>query len=399
MIHVGIDLGKSTLAVCQTAGGSRPHHWPVTKISLTNPDWHIRLAALIPAGAIVTLEPTGTHYMTPIITAITGHNCTIWQIPTTITGKIRAVHISQAKSDRTDAQALALAAQWLAAGEHIPGAYPYDSELEEEVARLRALVNTHERLTRARTRTLNQLDALAHSMWPSLAQKKSTWLRAAHAGYITPAEIHDLARQLAREDYPEAYSHRASREALLRLADITPPINARPTTRTAIDDLLTTHATLNEQIQANADAITAAVLRPPFETITRRWMTIPYAVPRNGELPGNLIALATLHIATRGRAGDFSRDQFKAAVGAHPKTRQSGNSITRDRVKKGYRPAMTALRMWTLNLIRPNAINNPIQRYYQTCITPYRTQAAVNKLARIIWAVARDPDGYRDRME
>ena len=393
MIHVGIDLGKSAIAVCPTADDS-PRRWKVTKISLSDPDWHIHLRALVPAGATVAIEPTGTHYMTPIITALQPRNCTIWQIPTTATSKIRAIHISQAKSDRTDAQALALAARWLAAGDHIPGAYPYDTDLEEEVTHLRALVNTHERLTKSRTRALNQLDALAHSMWPSLAQKKSTWLRAAHAGYITPAEIHDLARALARQETIEGYSHNSSREALFRLAKITPALDARPATRAAIADLLAMHATLNDQIHANAQAITAAVLRPPFEDITRRWMTVPYAVPESGELPGNLITLAALHVATHGRADAIPRDTFKAAIGAHPKTRQSGDRITRD-IKKGYRPAMRGTRLWAMRLLNPQTIPNPVRDYHQRVKTPYKTQAAVGKLAVILWAVARDPEGYR----
>lgn len=394
MIHVGIDIGKSTLVTARSHPADPPHKWPITCIDLENPAWWQELRALVPSGCIVTAEPTGTHYLTPILTALTGKNAHIWQIPTTATKHIRAVHISSGKSDRTDAQALALAATWIAQGRHVHGAYPLDSELDDSVSSLRALLNNHARLTKQRTRALNQLDQLGHSMWPALVQKKDAWLRACSVGAITPDEVRDLA---ADADQHPAYKHGATRKALRTLADRLPPgIPARDSTRLAVQELVALVAALSAQIAANSELVTVAVLAPPYEEVTRRWMTVPYAVPQYGELPGNLLSLAALHVATRGHVLTFSIDEFKAAVGAHPKTRQSGDSITRDKVKKGYRPAMTALRMWTLTLISPKTRDNPVRRYHARLKTPYRTQAAVNKLARILWGVARDPNGYRE---
>lgn len=391
MIHLGIDIGKHALVIARSHPTAPPHQWLTTTIQLKDPDWWRQLRELTPAGCIVTVEPTGTHYLTPLLTALSGKNVQIWQIPTTTTGKIRAVHISAGKSDRTDAQALELAATWIASGRTVHGAYPLDTDLDEAVSGLRALLNNHHRILKQRTRTLNQLDQLAHSLWPALAQKRDVWLKCAAAGAITPDEI----RQLAAAP-PDAFRHHRAHAALLALAEQLPPgLPARPTTRAAAADLVTLLDDLNAQLTDSANRITETVLQEPYATITQRWMTIPYAVPRTG-IPGNLVTIATLHVATRGHVLDFSIDQFKAAVGAHPKTRQSGDRITHERVKRGYRPAMMALRMWTMNLIRPNAIDNPVKRYHQALRTPYRTQAAVGKLARILWGVARDPDGYRD---
>ncbi len=395
MIHVGIDIGKSTLMVAQSHQTLPVNRWPATPIRLTDPDWHHTLAALVPAGAIVTAEPTGTHYLTPILIALRDRNVTVWQVPTTTTKHVRAVHVSGGKSDRTDAQALALAATWIAQGRPVHGAYPLDLTFDDEVTSLRQLVNAHSLMTRSRTRLLNQLDQLGHSLWPTLVQSKNIWLRAVSADAITPAEVRALAAFENLKSVP-GYENPAARAALHKLAALLPDnLPASNRTRTSIADLHDQVLTLTAQIAQNAETITTTVQRPPFEKITARWITMPYAVPEQGELPGNLIAIATLHVATKGRADTFSRDEFKAAIGAHPKTRQSGDRITRERVKKGYRPAMVATRMWTLTLVSPRVQENPIRRYYASVKSPYRMQAAVGKLARILHAVARDPAGYR----
>lgn len=395
MIHVGIDIGKSVLVLAQSHPTLPPHQWRTTTINLTEPDWYQTLRALVPAGAIVTAEPTGTHYLTPILIALRDRNVTIWQVPTTTTKHVRAVHISSGKSDRTDAQALALTATWIAQGRPPHGAYPLDLTLNDEVATLRTLINAHARMTRSRTRLLNQLDQLGHSLWPALAQSKNIWLRAVSADAITPAEVRALAARDNLKSVP-GYETPAARAALRKLAAALPEdLPASPRTRASIADLHNEVLTITAQIASNAAAITSAVQRPPFADITARWTTMPYAIPEQGELPGNLITIATLHVATKGRAETFSRDEFKAAIGAHPKTRQSGDRITRDRVKKGYRPAMVATRMWTMTLISPRVQENPVRTYYNALTTPYRMQAAVGKLAKLLHAVARDPAGYR----
>lgn len=386
MIHVGIDIGKSVLMVAQSHETLPVNRWPATPVSMSEPDWHRTLAALVPAGAIVAAEPTGTHYLTPILIALRDRNVTVWQVPTTATRHIRSVHVSGGKSDRTDAQALALAATWIAQGRPVHGAYPLDLSLTDDVASLRQLVNAHARMTRSRTRLLNQLDQLAHSLWPALAQSKNIWLRAVSADAITPAEVRALATFENLKSVP-GYENPAARAALRKLATLLPtdlPASAR--TRASVADLHNEVLTISAQVAANADAITSVVQRPPFVEIATRWRTIPSA---------SNLAIAALLVASKGRPETFSRDEFRAAIGAHPKTRQSGDRITRERVKKGYRPAIVATRMWTMSLLNPNSRENPVRTYYNALTTPYRMQAAVGKLARILHAVACDPSGYR----
>jgi len=208
MIHIGIDIGKSVLTVATSDPAAPPCTWPVANIDLEDPAWWRHLRSHIPAGAIIVIEPTGTHYMTPIFTALTGLNCQLWLVNTTTTGKIRAVHISTAKSDRTDAQALALAATWIAQGRRVHGARPYGSD--EVTATLRQLVNAHASATKTVTRHHNRLQQLAHALWPALAQHMPTYMKAIAVGAVLPDDVRDLA---ARDDLAAlpGYKHHSAR--------------------------------------------------------------------------------------------------------------------------------------------------------------------------------------------
>jgi len=379
--------------LCTSNATQPPRKWPTVKISYDQPDWYRALLTLVQPGAVVVFEPTGWHYARPVITALAAHDCSLWQVPTNATGHIRDIHISPGKSDRTDAQALALAATWIAAGHHIPGAYPHHNELEDAVTELRLLINTRARAIRSRTRILNQIDQLGFSLWPALVQKKEIWLRAARVGAITPAQVKALAADPCLMDY-EAYQHGNARNALKALAEMLPAVDGPPATVQNIRDLLTKIDALTDEAHAISQRTTDIVSADPFQEVTERWRTIPYAVPKQSDPPGNLFGLATLHVACRGRAQDFARDEFKKALGAHPKTRQSGDAVRRDRIKAGYRPAMTTLYTWAMVLVKPNAQPNPIRDYFQTTATQYRMQATVRKLAHVLWGVARDPAGY-----
>ncbi len=383
MIHIGIDIGKSVLTVATSDPAAPPCTWPVANIDLEDPAWWRHLRSHIPAGAIIVIEPTGTHYMTPIFTALTGLNCQLWLVNTTTTGKIRAVHISTAKSDRTDAQALALAATWIAQGRRVHGARPYGSD--EVTATLRQLVNAHASATKTVTRHHNRLQQLAHALWPALAQHMPTYMKAIAVGAVLPDDVRDLA---ARDDLAAlpGYKHHSARAALQRLAEKLPPGIPAPDHREPILALHSNISALQAEIAALESAITAEIEKPALEEVTRRWRTVPSASD---------LAIAALHVATHGRAQDFTRDEFRAAVGAHPKRRQSGDRVTAQKTKSGYRPTMKNLYLWTLRLLRTNNRPNPVAAYFDTVHTDRRMHAAVGKLARILHAVARDPAGYR----
>jgi len=48
-------------------------------------------------------------------------------------------------------------------------------------------------------------------------------------------------------------------------------------------------------------------------------------------------------------------EQFKAALGAFPQVKSSGATHQSSAHKKGYRPAMNALLLWTLHLVKSTA--------------------------------------------
>lgn len=383
MIHLGIDVGKSALTIAVSDPAAPPRSWPVASIDLEDPAWWRNLRAHVTPGAIIVIEPTGTHYMTPIFTALTGLNCQLWLLNTTTTGKIRAVHISSAKSDRTDAQALALAATWIAQGRPPHGARPYGSN--DITATLRQLVNAHASASKNASRALNRLTQLAHALWPALAQHMPTYLKAIAADAVLPDEVRALAAFEDLKSVP-GYEHPATRAALQRLAEKLPPGLPAPDHRDAIIALHANLSALRTEIAALESAITAEIEKPELAEVTRRWRTIPSTSD---------LAIAALHVATHGRAQDFTRDEFRAAAGAHPKRRQSGDHVTARKTKAGYRPAMKNLYLWTLRLLRTDRRPNPVAAYFDSVHTNRRMQAAVGKLARILHAVARDPSGYR----
>jgi hypothetical protein len=110
----------------------------------------------------------------------------------------------------------------------------------------------------------------------------------------------------------------------------------------------------------------------------------------------NQSQIAALHVATHGKADQMETEQFKAALGAFPQVKSSGITHESHAHKKGYRPAMNALFIWTLNLVKPTAPDNPIRRYFNGGEKNggKKFTAARAKLARILAAVARSENGY-----
>lgn len=381
-IHAGIDIGKTALTVATTNPAAPPHQWPTATIHLTNPNWWRDLRAIIPPASLIVVEPTGTHYLTPIETALAGLNCQLWLINTTTTGKIRAVHISNAKSDRTDAQALALAAAWLADGRRIHGARPYGYD---PTAHLRQLLNNHARTSKSLTRDLNRFGQLAHALWPALGQSKDTYLRAITAtAAISPDDIRHLAARPDLNTIP-GYERPQTRAALQTLARKLPPGLPAPDLSEPIKSLAASITSLQTDLARLETEIITEIQSPPFEEITRRWRTVPASSD---------LAIAALTVATRGNVLDFTRDQFRSAIGASPKRAQSGQRVTTAHTRTGYRPAMKNLYLWTLRLLTTTNRPNPVADYFDRAQTDRRMHAAVGKLAKILHAVARDPNGY-----
>jgi transposase len=238
-------------------------------------------------------------------------------------------------------------------------------------------VNARTRAVKETTRTTNRLRQLAHAVNPFYAQRIDTYRHAIAAGAITAGEIE-------AEPFPNMHPNR--RAAIRRLAKQPPapiPDALRRALITTAADLDTAH---QREAAAEADLIEALNIYP--SAAVERWQTIPGGTP--------LFTAAILVAVGDPLAVDV--DQFKAALGAYPQLEHSGTTTRGRSTKKGYRPAMNALYLWTMNLINVDLTPpNPIRTYYAggEKAGGKKMTAAKAKLARVLWAVARDPEGYK----
>ena len=84
-----------------------------------------------------------------------------------------------------------------------------------------------------------------------------------------------------------------------------------------------------------------------------------------------------------------------SAVGAVPRTYESGATDKTRLIKKGYRPAVDAVYLWTMRMTSPNFPPNPVRDYHNRDDKPRRIFKSRNKLARTLSGVCRSPEGYR----
>lgn len=384
---IGVDIGKQHLHVCQAAEGD-PAHWPVVVIDLTDPGWHVDLINAIPPDSIIVAEPTGYHYFQPLALIVHHHlpDATLYQVPHKLSGQIREQSVAASKTDEMDSRALALIAERIqteaAVNRRVRGAKLWLTDRENPAAALRWLLNSYTRLTKDHTRLLNQLDAIAHGIWPQLAQSKGTWLNACRLGAISPADIHRLPAKIEGVDY-------RFRSPITRLAGKCPPwVDCPPEMKANVQRLIARLDTLDAEGSALLDDIKTVITSPPFDEVTRRWSTVPGI---------NVQAIAAFHIATGGRADLLTPDDFTACLAASPRTDRSGYKDKTGQVKrKGYRPAMTALYLLTMTLLSPSAPPNALKAYAERLRDKGREKImspCKSKLASILSGIARTPDG------
>jgi hypothetical protein len=227
------------------------------------------------------------------------------------------------------------------------------------------------------TRTRNRLKQLAHAVNPFYAQRLDAYRQAVAAGRLTPMEI-------AGEPFPNV--HHSTRRAIKALAE-QPPVTLPPALRAA---LLTTAAEL-DAAEAHAAATEAALLDALDaypSPAAGRWMTIPAASP---------LYVAAILVAV-GDPCAVDIDQFKGALGAYPQLDHSGSTARGRSTKKGYRPAINALHLWTMSLTNAKASPpNAVRDYFAGGEKNggKKLTAAKAKLARVLWAVARSEEGYK----
>ena len=378
---LGLDLGKHNVFVAWPPDVEKdPQLWPTIEIKYKSPTWWIDFLDLVTPDAVLCAEPTGHHLLAPILALLNKYrpNARLFHVQGKTTAKIREAHVSEAKTDRLDAIALAWIARDVANGRPPRKVHLYDPDTEAAVQRLRMLVNMHRRLARDITRHRNRLNVFAFSLWPSFAGS-DTWLRAVRSGAITPRQITDLA---ALEPPPPAYSHGTARRHLRLLAADLPDIDADPAVIKAIQDIEPQLTALELPLAELEQRIAAEVSAPPFNQITDRWRGIPnfshyYA--------------ASIHVATHGQILTMSKDEFVAAVGSGPTTNSSGVRDKTQVQRKGYAPCRQYMYLWTLSLLRDP--QHPITQYFNQQRYGHDSRSiydARTKFARMLWGRARD---------
>jgi hypothetical protein len=369
--HLGIDLGKESIMISWPT--SEPaRNWPVQELSYKEPDWHEKLLSLLAPGAIIVAEPTGISLITPIANVIRAFTTAqLWIVNHPTTGAIRQEHVSRTKNDQTDARTLALIATWINTPAQPHSARPYNHVLADDITTLRLNINTNRQLIKQRTRLLNQIEALGFSIWPALAQHKTTWLRCIEAGAITPDEIHNLIEQPPAELTGNHFHY------IEKLAGKLPDLPVHPATRLTILQRWTELAAIEPAIKTALTTLTHIIEQPPFADVTAIWRTFPQ--PSDTEL-------AAFHAACHGTLPD-TYSEFRALLGSNPQGRSSGKSSKTRHSRSGYKPAAAALHMWTLRLMSTNAPPNPIKKYAASR-DKFALAASRNKLAKILWICA-----------
>lgn len=374
--YIGIDIGKKSIHVA-IATGSNPKKFPIREIEYKHPHWYRELMTLVMPNALICAEPTGWHYLQPVITALDmiADGVSVLQVNHQTTASIRRAYFGRAKNDNIDAQALAFIARQHVEADTVIGVKPYDRDRHQSAHSLRLLVNEHRRLTKQSTRRLNQLDQMGHSIMPQLVIQKSTWLKCVAVDAITPHQIIELSK------HGHETMNRNQLRHIEKLANNLPDIQAHPMIIDNIQRMHTAWAQVNSEIEEVDEEIQRRVLVPPFSTITKKWATVPYL---------SSIGIASLHIATNGEADKLTISQFKASVGVAPTTGISGSIDTTGKTGTGYTPAKQAVHWCVQSLLKTTAPDNPIRRYFKS---GHNASHCRRKLAGILSGIARNPNG------
>ena len=373
--HLGVDVGKASLVIAIATAGQNPEAWPVHIIPYKHDDWHERLTQLLAPEAIVVVEPAGINLITPMAQVIAARSSArLMLINHDTTSDIRNQLVSREKSDAMDARALALIASMAGSGAPPRSLRPYNFITEEATTALRLHIDSRRRLMKSRTACLNRLEAIAFGIWPALARSRSTWLKCIEAGAVTPAQIRHLAQN--RPEAMHGNRHRYISQLATRLPD---DIEPHPHTVIAAYQIHKELMALAPELERNTQAISALIDEQPYTDLTALWRTVPAS---------NDLAIAAIHAATRGRAREYSREAFKAALGTNPQGKSSGARSSAFQSRRGYSPAAALIHLWALKLLTTPCRPNPVHDYFVKTSSKHKLAAARNKLARTLWGIA-----------
>lgn len=379
---LGIDIGADGLHVCAAPQPGSPDQWAVHYLDFkADPLWWMWLVQAASAAHIVCAEPTGWVYLQPVASILENYtDAQLWLVDHGITGKMRDLRISGQKTDETDARALALIALDVLTNNTPRRVRFHNPATAGDVLTLRFAVNAHRKLNAESVRLQNRLRQIGHSLFPALGASQ-TWRFLLSIGIVTPRQI----KQLDLSTIPGRNAHFVD-----KIRRDLPDLPTHPhLERIALENWQRLQQ-VEDQIAAEAHRITQIVAVDPFAQVTHRWMTMPLA---------KIEWVAAFHVATDAEAVFFTQRQFKAALGAFPQLDHSGSKTDSRSSKRGYRPALNALHLWTMALTNPKVapIPNPIHEYFAGGEKNggRKFTAAKAKLARILWAVARSEEGYQ----
>lgn len=371
---IGLDAAKKSFAISFLVEGVPPAEWPVITIDYKDADWPAQLMYHLDEDAVIVCEPTGYNLTAPIANLIAHYTtASLWLINNQATGQIRDQHVSRTKTDAMDARALAWAASKIGTPDQPLSARPFDHAGESFTARLRIYIAAYARLNRLRTRYLNQLEIVGFSLWPAIAQHKSTWLNAVALNAISPLEIRRLSK-----NPPKGVSGNIMRH-IDKLADKLPDIDTDPATRQAITDLYNGLAAIEPAKEEALKNLEAMIYNPQLLPVTLCWQSVPNS---------SSLAIATFHSATHCNVQRYTRNQFKAALGTNPQGKQSGSASKGKQKRSGYSPAAGAIHLWTMTLLKDAAPPNPLRDYFRRSKSPQAFAATRNKFASILWRIA-----------
>jgi transposase len=389
----GIDIGKASLHLA--TGYTRADD--VVRIDVADPLWHVRLTALIPAGATVALEPTGWHYSQPVMRTLQAHGARILIVEHSQTAHVRELNLSGVKNDRTDARALAYIAAHHAQAQFLK---VHEGRPDEEgaTAALRLIIYAHRRANREFARATNRIRALAHSIWPLLEQELTLYTRCLEAGAATPRQLRILAEHVAAYHNGEL-PHKQAWEACppffrtdgraQKLRDLIAALPAWLENDNIAPALFAEHAArahFKAEAEQLGQLVAEAVDQPPFKRLTNLWLTVPFA----GRVP-----IATIHAATHAQADRLTPAQFRAAIGHHPARTESGETAISRASRAGFAPAKAAIHLWAMSLIKQG--DNPIAVAFRRARDAGHTRPlslAKSKLLNILSGIARSGQPY-----
>ncbi len=379
---LGLDIGVDGFHVCTALSDADAAKWPVWFVSYKDtPRWRDALRAMLGRQTICVAEPTGWNYLSPVARVIALQSpAQLHMIEHTKTGAVRqTLNITQ-KTDPNDARALAAVAYDLHGRPRVAGAWLFDWTEHEQLLELRFLVNAHYKASADRTRYNNRLKHLGHSVDPCL-NFGTAWRICMEMGRFTPDEI--LAIDL------KSIAGSGLRRAAIRKLQgrLTPNTYVSASLVAAIRETHGNYVHAEKRLEELETAIVHKVMASEWRHLFERWMSVPLASP---------VGCAALIVASKGKADALSFKVFKATVGTYPQIKMSGKVRKSRAAKRGYRPAMKAIHMWAQLLVREDAPDNAVKRYFAggEKAGGRKFSAAKARLVRVLHGVAKSPTGY-----